>query len=181
MARGINAKLKNLKCLFYDFDGVMTDNRVGVCSNGTESVVCHRGDGWAVRRFKELGLQQYILTTETNDVVKRRAEKLKIPCLVASDDKKRALAEFSKQHRIDLDRSAYFGNDQNDFAAMMMVGLKVAPADAWPPVKNKADLVTLSAGGHGVIREFLDYYEEALQAFKRTGSTSIRTPRRRLS
>ena len=32
--------------IVYDFDGVMTDNRVEVREDGLESVTCSRGDGW---------------------------------------------------------------------------------------------------------------------------------------
>ena len=35
-----------VRLLVLDFDGVMTDNRVLVHEDGTESVWCHRGDGW---------------------------------------------------------------------------------------------------------------------------------------
>ena len=35
--------------IVYDFDGVMTDNRVTVDEHGTEYVTVHRGDGYGVR------------------------------------------------------------------------------------------------------------------------------------
>ena len=36
------------ECIFYDFDGVMTDNRVLVDQNGTESVFVNRSDGYGI-------------------------------------------------------------------------------------------------------------------------------------
>ena len=45
-----------ISALFYDFDGVMPDNHVFVDQNGVESVVVNRGDGYAIARFKEAGI-----------------------------------------------------------------------------------------------------------------------------
>ena len=36
--------MKNLKVLFIDFDGVLTNNKVIVDENGIESVLCNRAD-----------------------------------------------------------------------------------------------------------------------------------------
>ena len=68
----------NIKLLIYDCDGVLTDNRVLVDETGQESVLFHRGDGYGIRMLKELGIEQMIVSTETNPIVARRAEKLKI-------------------------------------------------------------------------------------------------------
>ena len=55
----------------YDFDGVMTDNRVQVSQDGYEFVTCNRGDGLGVGMIKSVGIDQIILSTETNEVVQR--------------------------------------------------------------------------------------------------------------
>ena len=67
---------RDLDLICYDFDGVMTDNRVLVDQDGREAVMVNRGDGLAVAAFKRLGLAQMILSTETNPVVAARAAKL---------------------------------------------------------------------------------------------------------
>ena len=59
--------LKDIKLLVYDFDGVMTDNKVIVDENGKESVVCNRSDGLAIKLIKEMGIAQLIMSTERND------------------------------------------------------------------------------------------------------------------
>jgi 3-deoxy-D-manno-octulosonate 8-phosphate phosphatase KdsC-like HAD superfamily phosphatase len=72
-------RIEEISALFYDFDGVMTDNHVLVDQNGVESVYVNRGDGYAIARFREMGIPQVIVSTEKNPVVERRAEKLGIP------------------------------------------------------------------------------------------------------
>lgn len=53
---------------------------------------------------------------------------------------------------------AYIGNDINDYEAMRIAGLKIVPQDAYGTVKDIADYVTETKGGHGVIREVADVF-----------------------
>lgn len=76
--------------IVYDFDGVMTDNRVIVDEFGKEAVIVHRGDGFGVRKIKEdFGILQIILSTEANSVVLQRAKKLNIPIIHNAGDKRK--------------------------------------------------------------------------------------------
>ena len=52
----------DIELLAYDFDGVMTDNRVVVSQDGTESVTVNRSDGFGVDRFRALGIRQLIVS-----------------------------------------------------------------------------------------------------------------------
>lgn len=149
-------RLTDLHLICYDFDGVMTDNRVLVTEDGVEAVLVNRGDGLAVATFKKLGLAQAILSTETNPVVAARARKLGIPVLQGLGDKVAALSRFAAEGGYDLARTVFIGNDVNDLGAMGLVGWPVAPADAHASVLKIARIVTQARGGFGVIREFLD-------------------------
>ena len=46
-------KLSSLSLIVYDFDGVMTDNRVYIDQNGNEMVKVNRADGLAVSEIKK--------------------------------------------------------------------------------------------------------------------------------
>ena len=140
----------------YDFDGVMTDNRVLVGEDGREAVLVNRGDGLAVAALKRRGIAQIILSTEANPVVAQRARKLDIPCVQDLSDKARALSEYASARGHDLSRTIYVGNDVNDLEAMRLVGCRVAPADAHASVLREATFITQARGGEGVIREMLD-------------------------
>lgn len=152
---------KGLDLLVYDFDGVMTDNRVLVDQLGGESVVCTRADGLGVDMIGSLGLAQVILSTETNSVVRARAEKLKLPVLQGLADKKQAVVDYCVAHGHALSRVLYVGNDVNDFEAMKVVGYPVCPFDAHPVVRSFALLVLNARGGEGVIREIADRLVES--------------------
>ena len=66
--------LNELEAIVFDFDGVLTDNRVFINQDGQEMVCCHRADGLAFDFLRRTNLNLFILSTETNVVVKRRGE-----------------------------------------------------------------------------------------------------------
>ena len=156
MKRFVNLLPAAIDLIVYDFDGVMTDNRVLTFQDGTEAVFANRSDGLAVSMIKGIGIKQVIISMETNSVVKVRAEKIGIPCLQGIGDKLDILQKYLAEHNIDKDKVAFIGNDINDVAAMSYVGLPVAPADAYQEVKNIAKIVLKTKGGYGVVREFFD-------------------------
>lgn len=137
----------------YDFDGVMTDNRVLVDEQGREYVFCNRGDGWAVDALRAKGLEQLIITSETNPVVQKRAAKLSIGVLSSVKDKPEALREWCRGKGIDLGRVMFVGNDYNDLEVMRSIGFPVCPSDAVRAVKDIAGWVLGARGGFGVVRE----------------------------
>jgi YrbI family 3-deoxy-D-manno-octulosonate 8-phosphate phosphatase len=143
----------DLSLIVYDFDGVMTDNRVIVLQDGTEAIVANRADGLGISRISSFGIPQLILTTETNPVVQARASKLKLQVIGGCKDKVNSLREYCDRNGYDLQGVVFVGNDINDLEAMKIVGYPVAPDDAHPEVKAVARLITQAKGGAGVIKE----------------------------
>ena len=146
----------NIKLIVYDFDGVMTDNKVYIDQNGLEMVQVNRADGLGVLEIKKLGIVQIIISTEKNPVVSARAKKLGIFCFQGIDNKKIALIDFCKENDISLKNVAFVGNDINDKEVMETVGLTFCPADAHGSIKDISDYVLKTKGGNGVIRELFD-------------------------
>ena len=144
-----------IKLIVYDFDGVMTDNKVYVDQNGKEMVQVNRADGLGVSAIKKLGIKQIIISTEKNPVVSKRAIKLGIPCLQGINNKKTVLIDYCNKNNIDLDLVAFVGNDINDKDAMKISAVTFCPADAQESIKLIANY-ELTKGGHGVIRELLE-------------------------
>lgn len=151
--------IKNIEMMVYDFDGVMTDNRVLITEDGKEAVFVNRADGLAVSAIRKMGIKQIIISTEKNKVVKVRADKLKIGVIQSVDDKKKVLSKYLKLRRINPENVVYIGNDLNDLPAMQIVGWPIAPADACREVKSIAKIVLGKKGGQGIIRELFDMLE----------------------
>ena len=148
--------ITRINLIVYDFDGVMTDNKVYVDQDGREIVQVNRADGLGVSEIKKLGIQQIIISTEKNTVVSSRATKLGIPCLQGIENKKTALIDYCKENDIDLKNVAYVGNDINDNDVMGNVGITFCPADAHDSIKAISDHALKTKGGQGVIRELFD-------------------------
>jgi YrbI family 3-deoxy-D-manno-octulosonate 8-phosphate phosphatase len=149
-----------VELVVFDFDGVMTDNRVNVSETGLESVVCHRGDGFGLDRLRAAGVPMLVLSTEKNPVVAARCKKLKLEMSQGHDDKVAALRDLLTRRDIDPANVIFVGNDDNDLGSMEFVGFAVAVADSSPRVLAAADLVLAQKGGRGAVREFADRFLE---------------------
>ena len=142
--------------IVFDFDGVLTDNRVLVFDDGGEAVLCNRSDGLAFDLFRKEKIPALILSTEKHPVVAARARKLKTPCIQGVADKKLALKKYCARAGIKLDAVMYVGNDVNDLAVIQIVGHRVCPSDAHPRVRAICETVLHSRGGDGVARELAE-------------------------
>ncbi|GLX01145.1 N-acetylneuraminate synthase family protein [Microtetraspora sp. NBRC 16547] len=139
-----------------DFDGVHTDDRAYVDSEGREMVAVSRSDGMGVALLKRSGVRLLVLSTERNPVVAARARKLGVPVLQGLNAKETALRDWLAIEGLDPARVAYVGNDVNDLGCMALVGWPVAVPDAHPRVRAAARVVLTHAGGAGAVRELCD-------------------------
>ena len=156
ISKDIINKLRSCKLIVFDFDGVMTDNRVLIFQDGAEAVFCNRSDGLAVDILRKAEYKMLILSTETNSVVKARADKLKLEVIHGASDKLKTLTAYCSLNDISMGSVCYLGNDINDLEVMNAAGIKVAPADAYKPILDIADIVTEAKGGYGVVRELAE-------------------------
>lgn len=148
--------LTQVKAVVFDFDGVMTDNRVGVSETGREFVLCDRSDGLGINNLHSIGMRMLILSKETNRVVRRRARKLRIEVIHGCDEKVAALTRWLRKNAIDPSDCAYIGNDINDVECMKLVGLAASPRDAHLRAHQNSQWILTCDGGHGAVREFAD-------------------------
>ena len=140
----------------FDFDGVMTDNRVWVDQNGREMVAASRAEGPGLRALEAQGIRPLVISGEVNPVVTARCRKLQVQALQGIADKAAALREYLQAEKIDPAQVVYLGNDVNDLPCFPVVACAVAVADAEPEVLRQADLVLTRKGGHGAVRELCE-------------------------
>ena len=154
----------NPSAIIFDFDGVMTDDRVWISQTGEESVCCSREDGQGIERAKAWKIPMLILSSEINPVVAARAAKLKVKVIhgIGIHSKLEILKQWSQQAQIDLTKAIYVGNDLNDIPCMTNVGFSFAPQNANTAVKDIADCILKKRGGYGAVRECLDIISSAM-------------------
>lgn len=148
--------LRAVRLVIFDFDGVFTDNTVLVSQDGNESVRCWRSDGLGISRLRSIGIETLIISTEANPVVTVRANKLKMACKQAVEDKAQAVLQACMDLGVHPTETAFIGNDINDIAALKSVGLPIAVADAYPEVFAHVAYRTTKPGGYGAVREICD-------------------------
>lgn len=146
-----------VRLVVFDFDGVFTDNTVWTDVNGVESVRSWRGDGLGLQKLRDMDIPAWVLSTETNEVVARRCEKLGIPFRQALTDKADALKRLAAELGIAPADIAYVGNDVNDAPCLRLVGTPIVVADAHADVMPLARYRTTAQGGKGAVREVCDW------------------------
>src|SRR3989338_7144370 len=154
MNDNLKVKLKNIKALFFDVDGTLTDGRIIYDAAGNELKSFFARDGSRITLALKAGLSIYFITSRVSESVKRRAEDRKINGVLSKNDFPGAsFADFFNTIGVTAEEVLYLGDDINDIPFMQCVGLKVAVADAAAEVIACADIITNAPGGYGAVAE----------------------------
>lgn len=157
------SKLKNIKLLLTDVDGVLTDTGVYYSVSGEELKRFSLRDGMGVERLRKLAnIETGIISGEKSLLVRKRADKLEIEELhLGIKNKLKVLKKICKSNELEPNEIAYIGDDVNDLEVIESVGFSACPADAMTDVKRKANIVLNSDGGKGAFREFAEIIIDA--------------------
>ncbi|TSD66476.1 acylneuraminate cytidylyltransferase [Inquilinus sp. KBS0705] len=154
----VNERVKNIKIVLTDVDGVLTDAGMYYSEKGDELKKFNTHDGMAFSILHEKGFKTGIITSETTEIVTRRAAKLKVDYVYQGKrdgGKLEAIKEICFKENIGLNDVAYIGDDINCIAALEAVGFAACPANATSLVKAIAGINILQTkGGEGAFREF---------------------------
>lgn len=151
---GVTDKMPEIKMFLTDCDGCLTDGGMYYSEHGDELKKFNTRDGMGFALLRERGIITGIITSESVELNRRRAEKLKLDILEAGcKDKAAAVIKLCEHYNISPDHVAYIGDDINDAEAVKMVGFGCCPANAVSQVCEVAKYVTKAKGGEGVIRE----------------------------
>jgi len=154
---------KNLKFIFLDFDGVLTDNYLFSDKFGNEIIRTSKYDSYSIVRLKkELNILTYIITSELSETHKKRAEKIDIPIVQSKSPKYIIVKEILAKHGINYEnkdsnypKTIFIGNDVNDLCVIPFIDLFCCPSDAHNDVLSKADYILETRGGDGIVMELL--------------------------
>ena len=147
------------KLILTDIDGVWTDGGMYYDQTGNEWKKFHTYDSAGVLLAHNFHIPVGIITGETTDIVKRRAEKLKIDFLFQGiKNKLEIVKEITNTLNIYMQDVAYIGDDINDIPAMELVDYRIAPKNLNPILTVKVSnlQITENYGGNGAIREIAD-------------------------
>ena len=155
-------KLKHIKMILMDVDGVMTGGEIIYASSGEEFKVFNIHDGMGMAMARMAGLKTGIITGRMSEMVRRRAEELKVDAVVQGQiNKLAAYNDIKARFNLADADIAFIGDDLVDLCILKRVGFSAAVADARQAVKSASDYVTAAAGGRGAVREVVDLILES--------------------
>ena len=146
-----------VQLLACDVDGVLTDGSLAFDEEGRLIQTFYVRDGFGLVAARRAGIKIAWVSGRPSKVAQKRFEELGLDfCLLACDDKARALRELQAQLNIEPAACCFIGDDIPDLSAFAVCGLNVAVADAEPVVTARADYITRARGGRGAVREIID-------------------------
>jgi len=150
--------MKKVKLIVLDVDGVLTDGKLYIGSDGEEYKCFHTQDGLGISLARHSGIKIALITGRTSAAVTKRAEELNIDIVYQGvHDKVRVLREIINSYNINEENVCYMGDDLNDLPILELVGLPAAPQNAVPYVKKAVRFISKANGGEGAVRELIDY------------------------
>ncbi len=157
----VRRRASQLRIVFTDVDGVLTDTGVYYSAHGEELKRFSIRDGMGVERLRDAGIATAIITGERSMSVRRRAEKLGIEmCFLGVKQKLECMQGCLADAGVTDGTVAFIGDDVNDLSiitGIRDVGLTAAPADGMPEVQRHVHYVCGKAGGHGAFRDFAEW------------------------
>ncbi len=151
------ARLRQIRLLVLDVDGVLTDGRLYYGPGDGEWKSFHVHDGLALARAAARGFPVAVVSSRRSAAVARRCAELGLREVHQGVEDKLAVYESLRARYGCPDTAvACVGDDLPDLPLLGQAGLAVAPADAVPEVRRRAAWVTRAPGGRGAVREVLE-------------------------
>lgn len=158
-------EIPNIKMVLTDCDGCLTDAGMYYSEKGDELKKFNTKDGMGFKLLRERGILTGIITSESVDLNRRRAEKLRLDILeIGCTNKLECIEKICKERNIKIEDVCYVGDDINDYDAIKAVGYGCCPNDAVEAVKIVSNFVAKANGGEGVIREIADLILKAIES-----------------
>ena len=153
----INYDLTRIKAVVFDVDGVLSPSTIPMGSDGVPRRMANIKDGYAMQLAVKCGLRLAIITGAACEAVRVRYNALGInDVFIGAGRKAPILTQWMCDNGLAPDEVAYVGDDVPDYEPMMLVGLRVAPADAAWDIRAIANHVSRAEGGYGVARDLLE-------------------------
>jgi 3-deoxy-D-manno-octulosonate 8-phosphate phosphatase (KDO 8-P phosphatase) len=162
----IPSRASRIRLLVLDVDGVLTDGVLVYGASGEETKRFHVRDGLAIQVARRAGVEIAVVSGRASAAVTRRMSELGIVEVHQGvADKESLLRGLLARLGVRAVETAVMGDDLLDLPVMRIAGLAMAPADAVPEVRRASDWVSRAAGGHGAVREAVEFLLRSRKAW----------------
>ncbi len=169
-------KLKNIKIIISDVDGVMTNGDLLFDDNGNETKIFNALDGSAIAMALNAGIKIAIISgSKSNSIINRFKKFSKInpeDIIIGTENKLPTLLTLIEKYGFSKEECAYIGDDIIDLAPIHNAGISFAPKNAIKEVKKESNIVLSKNGGNGAVRLAIEMilrakgnYDEIIQSY----------------
>lgn len=150
-------KMKHIKALAFDCDGVFTDGRLTLSEDGYLARTFNARDGFAVQIALKKGLKVALITGAAELSVKKRFNALGVTdVFLNARDKTEAFYTFLDSYELTPEDVLYMGDDLPDIPLLEKVGLPCCPNDAVQEVKAVSEYISDAKGGDACVRDVIE-------------------------
>jgi YrbI family 3-deoxy-D-manno-octulosonate 8-phosphate phosphatase len=147
-------KIKALKLMIFDVDGVFTDGSVYLDSKNNEILRFSRVDGKGIELIKQRGFKTAVVTSEDSEIVRNRMEKLGIDeIFIGIKNKLKIYVELMKKYNIEDENICFLGDDIQDIELIKRAGFSCCPTNAQQIIKKYSLYQSRLKGGKGFVRD----------------------------
>ncbi len=150
-------RLRKIRLLALDVDGVLTDGRIVYGNYGDELKFFDVQDGFGLYLLRRSGIRTALITAKKSRVVTRRAKESRIDKVYQNArDKLRIYGKMKRHFRVKDEEVCFMGDDLIDLPIMVRAGVAVSSPNAVAAVRQRSHYLTEHLGGRGAVREVVD-------------------------
>jgi 3-deoxy-D-manno-octulosonate 8-phosphate phosphatase (KDO 8-P phosphatase) len=154
-------RLKTIKAVFLDVDGVMTDGGLFYGEKGETLKRFHVHDGQGIQSMRSQGLRVGIISGRSHPSVSLRAQELGIdPVFQGIGNKLECLQTWLSKADLGLANIAFMGDDLADVPVLKAVGFAASVPNAMKQAQEVSHWISEKPGGQGAVRCFADLFLE---------------------
>jgi 3-deoxy-D-manno-octulosonate 8-phosphate phosphatase (KDO 8-P phosphatase) len=157
-AKKFEEKLKKIKVVCFDLDGILTDSHVWWSSEevGFNRTFCIY-DGYGMKVLMKAGLKVGVITGGNSVSVQKRTAQLGLDfCYAGNEDKRGAFLDLLKRYDVTPDQVLYMGDELFDMPLLRKAGFSATVPNACEEVREMVDYITIKESGRGCAREVID-------------------------
>lgn len=157
MHADLSERIKKIRLVIVDNDGVMTDGRIVYGDYGDELKFFDAQDGFGMVLLRRAGIGTVMISGRKSRINPRRAKELLVDKIYQNAfDKLAVFQKALKKFKLKPEETCYIGDDLIDLPVLTRVGFAVAVSNAVDEVKKSAHYCTQRSGGRGALREVAD-------------------------
>lgn len=157
MGKNYKASLHQINTFVLDYDGVLTDGKVILTSEGEALRTANVKDGYAMQLAIKKGYRIIVISGGYSKSTLFRLQNLGVEEIhLGVQHKLETYKEVIKKYDLEPENILYMGDDIPDMKPMKLAGMACCPADAAEEIKSLCHYISPVLGGSGCVRDVIE-------------------------